>query len=328
LAATIGVAATMGASLYGCTVESTSAANDGGANEDGPDPGTPQTMDASMPRPDATSDTGGANADADAGDADADANAADADAADAHASDAMADVSIDASADAVDDQSSNIRDGGPPDVVVPTCTSLQRTQKLALADARPTTPLVGTAGLSFVGANMHRLDLVDAENALCAGDWSGDVFGDGTQVMTFGTAAEIWFNYDPQTLRANVLMLYPGYTGTVDFKSANQMHTYSIGLETPIKKDAQTFALDWNDAVHFDQEVNELYAAMVATFAPQLPLPSGSCLTSMDCTRHDVASGGAYLYFSKLGFAFWVQSTSFAQPTPSMANRFDLYPPP
>ncbi len=209
--------------------------------------------------------------------------------------------------------------------------------------------LPGKAGqLDLAGPKGMGLSLLQAESIDCqcaamlggtggsgaggsgaGGGNTGGPWGDGTDVCAFGDNQEVWFTYTPSNDIGTILTVWPGYAGALAAKSRDGAHTYGFSVLTaPVQKDGLSFNLDWNLAGFnqnpaFDAEINELYDALIATYAPSLPVDT-DCQSSGNCV---VGSFGdvAYMYFPQVGAAFWIASLSAGQPTCSTFNRIDLY---
>ena len=229
----------------------------------------------------------------------------------------------DASLDALPDGSPDAPiDGGmAPDVGAPPCTTAQRTQRAANAIAQPLVPLASAGGLNLFTAPMQPLTLLEAETALCPGDDLGDLFGNGTRVMSWGENTELWLDYNLQTTKARFFVAYSGYLGAMTF--ADSTHTYVVHNSQQLTKDGQPLTLDWHGA-SFGATMDELYRAMLATYAPGTPQPAvGTLCTTNECRMGSFGDVG-YIFFKSLGAAIWVQNINAAQPTASIPHRIDI----
>jgi hypothetical protein len=152
------------------------------------------------------------------------------------------------------------------------------------------------------------------------------MFGDGSGVEAWGASQEVWLDYAIPAMTANMVTLFPGYLGALDFISADGTHAYQIAIDVPVIKDGEPFQIDWSDATLFDAEVDELYRALSATFTPGAPeAPGTTCIQSGDCTSGTFGDVG-FVYFKTIGIGVWVDSVSQPQPTPSTPNRLDIFP--
>jgi hypothetical protein len=121
---------------------------------------------------------------------------------------------------------------------------------------------------------------------------------------------------------------YADYSGELKATSPDGAHSYVIALApTQIRKDGAPFTIPtgWIDAPAFPPIADEIYRALVHTYAPSTTLPPDgeTCLTDKTCivgTAGDVA----YFYVRALGFSFWVDNRNAAQPVPSTPTRIDL----
>jgi hypothetical protein len=217
--------------------------------------------------------------------------------------------------------------GPPPDVGV-SCTMPEMAAAWATMDQAPIMVPNRAAALDLAGPNGQGLTLHDAETVNCNGTNLGDAFGNGEEVISWGDNAEVWFEFKTSTEVGDMLTLWPGYVGTVDFHDSNSSHTYQIGLATQIAKDGAPFELNgpWSvsDPV-FAGQLDELTRALLATFAPTVtPDPPGTtCLASNKCMVGHFGDVG-YAFIPALGFAFWVDNVNAAQPSPSVPSRIDM----
>jgi hypothetical protein len=153
----------------------------------------------------------------------------------------------------------------------------------------------------------------------------GDQFGDGSQVNSWGDNAEIWVDYRVSTRKIQFMTFWPGYIGTVDAKSRDGAHTFTFPVSTRVSKDGQPYTINWAfpaDA-NFTAQLNEMYDALIATYAPALP-QADNCVSSGACITGNFGDV-AYIYIPALGLGFWVDNFHAAQPVPSTFNRVDMY---
>ncbi len=201
------------------------------------------------------------------------------------------------------------------------------TQKVwAAAFAQPILPPQSAGGLDIAGGDTWRgLTIEDAEdpkkNGLCQSTNAGDIFGNGTLANYWGDNAEILANYRVSNHKIIGILLRPGYQGTVELTSRDKAHRYSIPISSQVQKDGNNWELHWAPNKNFLDEANELYDALIATFAPGFPADT-DCQASRRCI---VGSFGdvAYFYVPALGSALWVPNRNAAQPAPSILNRID-----
>ena len=214
-----------------------------------------------------------------------------------------------------------------PDVARgPTCTVSAKRQRWATMLQQPIVLTNRAGGLDLRGTTCGGLTLAEAEAINCQSDDQGDLFGDGKRVATWGDNAELWLHYDPCSGAGTFLVVYQGYTGKLDFKSPDGTSSYSISVLRQISKNGSGFALDtgWTGAP-FEAEVDELYRGIVATFAPGIALdPAGTtCVSTKKCKVGTFGTVG-YVFIPALGFAFWVNDVTAAQPTASIPMRLDV----
>ncbi len=179
------------------------------------------------------------------------------------------------------------------------------------------------------GDTWQGLTIEAAEKIQCQSANEGDAFGDGTQYNQWGNNGELGCDYNVSNHKIYFCNAWPGYVGTMAFTSRDGAHKYTVPIQTAtIQKDSKNFPLDWNlsgfnQNPKFDAELNELYDALIATYAPGLPSNSncqgtGSCIVG---NFGDVA----YMFFPALGVGWWIASLAAGQPTCSTINRVDEY---
>jgi hypothetical protein len=205
------------------------------------------------------------------------------------------------------------------------CTGPQLAVKWASMFKAPIKPPRFVANLDLAGGdNWKGLTIDQAEQINCQSTNYGDLFGDGAQDNYWGDNGEVFAEYIVSSRRIDQITLSPGYLGTLDMTSRDGAHTYSIPIQLQMSKDGAGFKLDWLDPVLFPQEVNELYDAALATYAPGLP-PDPDCFGSGACITGNFGDV-AYIYWPALGTGIWVDNQNAPQPTPSIITRIDLSP--
>jgi hypothetical protein len=173
------------------------------------------------------------------------------------------------------------------------------------------------------------LTLGEAETKLCASKDLGDSFGDGSRTAAFGDSDEMYFVYYPLSGRGRWMNLWPGTIGTLTAKSPDGAHTYTLGIAVQIQKDGSAFTLKsgWSatDAT-FAGQVDELYRALVHTYAPTVTLPAAgtTCIVDKTCVVGAFGADIGYVFVKSLGFSFWVDNRAAADPVPSIPTRFDV----
>ncbi len=189
---------------------------------------------------------------------------------------------------------------------------------------KPILPPTKGAGLDISGKDWNGLTIDDAEKTLCQSENDGDVFGDGTQVNSWGDDGQVLVDYLVSTRKILFMVFLPGYIGTLDATTHDGKTSFSISVNyTQITKNGKPYTIDWNDPVKFNVEANELYDAMTATFAPALP-QDPDCVGSGACIIGNFGDY-AFLGFGALGLYMWVDSIYAPQPVPSEFTRIDMF---
>jgi hypothetical protein len=242
--------------------------------------------------------------------------------------DAVSDAPSDASADEVLLGDAPPHDGGGFVDAAALCTAAVRTARLRDMVLGPITLPNHAATLDLLGDGFG-LTLGEAETKLCASTDAGDEFGDGSRTAWFGDSQEMHFDYFPTSGRARWMNLWPGYLGKVAAKSPDETHAYSLGVNARITKDGAPFTLksgwDTTDAV-FAGAVDELYRALVHTYAPTVTLPAASttCIADKTCVVGAFGADVGYVYVKSLGFAFWVDNRAAPDSVASTPTRIDI----
>src|SRR5262249_46599666 len=149
--------------------------------------------------------------------------------------------------------------------------------------------------------------------------------GDGTLFNGWGDNGEIYVNYRSQNHKIISFLLFPGYQGTIDLFARKggrwDGHNYQIPVGIQVQKDGQNWELHWATDRNFLPEADELYDALISTFAPAFP-EDQDCQASRRCI---IGSFGdvAYFFVPALGSAIWIPNRSAAQPAPSILFRVD-----
>lgn len=176
---------------------------------------------------------------------------------------------------------------------------------------------------TWVGLTVEQAEKVNCQSAP-GGDW----FGDGNFFNYWGDNQELVFEYLISTRKIVYLGFDPGYTGAIDFKSRDGMHTYKMLVNSQIQKDGSPYTITWDNNASTGKGVwaNELTDALMYTFAPALPAepPPNGCIVNGHCVIGTFGDQG-YTYIPALGFAFRVANINAAQPTPSVTYYFDQY---
>ena len=183
----------------------------------------------------------------------------------------------------------------------------------------------GFFGIDDAGAP---LTVDEAVQTNCQLQSIGDVNGTCVDWSAYwGSNSEVIAELDVATRQIYYLGLENGYVGKLSFKSADATNSYSIMINEPIMKNSTALTLDWTNTTALAATADELYRALLATFAPSLSVSATNCQTSGDCAINTFSDGSGYVYYPRLAFAFRVQSTTAAQPTPSTVYFIDLYTP-
>ncbi len=206
------------------------------------------------------------------------------------------------------------------------CDGPTKQKTWAAAFKKPIVPPRGAGGLDLAGGESWQgLTIEEAEDpkkgGLCQSENAGDIFGNGSLANIWGDNGEIYAVYRVANHKLLELLLLPGYLGTIDLTSRDGQHTYKIPLGIQLQKDSANMELHWATDRNFLEEANELYDAMIATFAPGFP-PDTDCQASRRCI---IGSFGdvAYFFVPALGSALWIPNRSAAQPAPSILYRID-----
>lgn len=247
--------------------------------------------------------------------------------------DAAIDAQVDSTHDSpVEETDDGPSDGGdaPPDVdgsIDASCSKDERALRWAKMDVATVTPPNKAATLDLIGGGSG-LTIGEAETQLCASKPLGDMLGNGTTVNAWGDLQEVWFDHEPTTGRGHSLILFPGYRGMLSGKSPDDLHTFVIALQKPVQKDGALFTIPvgWKDDPSFPSVVDELYRALVHTYASAVTLPPAGtfCLAAKTCIVSEFGAVASF-YVPSLGFGFWVDNRNGPQPAPSTPSRFDIY---
>jgi hypothetical protein len=211
------------------------------------------------------------------------------------------------------------------------CNGPTKAMTWAKMVAAPILPPRKAAQLDMAGDDTWvGLTIEQAEQINCQSTNYGDLFGDGNQDNYWGDNYEVFVEYRTSNRKIIGMTLSPGYTGTLDLTSRDGKDTFKIPIQTQITKNGQPYALDWNDEAKFPDEVNELYDALTATYAPGLPAyvpsdPNTNCRLNGACIVGNFGDV-AYIYWPALGSAIWVDNKNAPPPTPSIITRIDQDP--
>jgi hypothetical protein len=186
------------------------------------------------------------------------------------------------------------------------------------------------AGLDPTGKieTWNGITIEQAEQINCQSTNVGDAFGDGNQDNYWGDNEEVLAEYLVSNHLIQTLTFSPGYFGTMNFTSRDGTDKFIMPVGVLPTKNGASYYFDWDDPAFkndpmFDKEINEIYDALTATYAPALP-PDPDCQGSGACivTAFGDAAG---MYFPALGVFLVVASTVVGQPTASTVVQFTLY---
>ena len=179
----------------------------------------------------------------------------------------------------------------------------------------PITPPRLAANIDLAGGDTWKgLTIESAEQTNCQSDSLGDIFGDGELDNSWGDNEEVIVEYSISTHIIDQMTLTLGYLGTMNFTSPDGAHNYVMQLGQAIKKDGQNFTIRWLDKNGLREDAQELYLAMMHTYAPALPTGSGYCMDSGMCISGNFSHQVAYLWVSPIGIALWVDNESATDP--------------
>ncbi len=202
------------------------------------------------------------------------------------------------------------------------CTPPQLAQAWVAMITAPIVPLTGAANLDLNGPASAGLTLEDAEKINCQSAFLGDYFADATFVNSWGDNAEVMADYLPADHIIQFLNLTAGYVGNLSFAATGGAPSYVIAINSSITKEGADFPLYWTDTTQFPVQVDELYRALMVTFAPSKPVDATNCL------NHDCVSGRfgdvGYILFQSVGISLWTPNLN--QPAP-VIDRVDVFKP-
>jgi hypothetical protein len=207
------------------------------------------------------------------------------------------------------------------------CTGAQKAARWALMVQAPLTPPRGGAGVDLAGDQTWKgLTIEEAEKINCQSENEGDQFGDGSQVNQWGDNGEVWFVYRVSTRKGFSMSFFPGYEGTIEAANEDGSDTWSIPVNSQIRRNGQNFALDWtgNNGQNFIEPADAYFRAMMHTYAPSLPIdpPGVTCFDTGRCVKGSFGDV-AYFWIPAVGSAIWIENQNAPQPTPSIPNRID-----
>ncbi len=195
----------------------------------------------------------------------------------------------------------------------------------ASAFAQPIQPPRHAANLDLAGSDRWEgLTIDQAELINCQSTNLGDAFGDGNLTNQWGDNGEVWVEYSVTTRKIDMMTLWNGYLGTLNFTTVDGMHHWVIPIATQLTRDSVPVNLDWinpSGQATFD----EIYRGLMHTYAPSLPQDptNTTCYATGHCITGNFGDV-AYFYVPSLGLGLWTASIHASQPTPSIINRIDM----
>jgi hypothetical protein len=222
------------------------------------------------------------------------------------------------------------------------CTGSEKAKRWATMVKEPVVPPRYAGGLDMAGGeSWPGLTITEAEKVNCQSDSLGDIFGQsGILSNSWGDNQEVIDTYYVSNNKAWMIYIWNGYTGGMGcnglepgdspsgpcqpLQSPDKAHTYFIPLGSQVQKDNANFEIDWQDPVAGPAELNELAAALMFTYAPQLPAEP-NCIGDGHCLMNTSQGDVPYFFILPLGIAISPASKSAAQPVPSIMTNFQLY---
>jgi hypothetical protein len=236
--------------------------------------------------------------------------------------------------------------GYPTTGATTVCSADLKRQRWGWMLQQPMIPPTTYAGLNMAKDDLwHGLKIEDAESAppdpnqpgggLCqsvprgyvGGCPSGIGFCNGNY---WGNNAEVNFYWNLATHLVDQITLNLGYQGAMTATSAAKCvqcggaHTYVIKIGDVVKKDGQPFLMDWGNTPHLEQQITEIYNAMLYTFAPQAGIPyveSPNCHADGNCL---VFNAQGQTIFGVRPLAIYFQGNS-GVPQPALSTPVQMY---
>jgi len=195
------------------------------------------------------------------------------------------------------------------------CSAEQQVEAFQKMLQSPLLPARSLAGVDLTqGGTWRGLTLDDMEQTLCAST-PRDIDDPELGLATWGLASAsiLDVEYDKATRRVRGWSMNPGYRGTITFKSRPRAladatrpnpfgeHTYAIGIGRPILRDGEPWTLRWDQSCTptstdacLQQQLTELFDAMMYTFAPELPSTQGNCVAEQKCLGSKTSGIGIF----------------------------------
>ncbi len=207
------------------------------------------------------------------------------------------------------------------------CSGPDKAKRWAAMVQEPIKPPRGGGGIDLAGDNTWKgLTIEEAEQINCQSENEGDEFGDGSQVNQWGDNGEVWFVYRVSTRKGFTMSFFPGYEGTIEATNEDGSDSWSVPINSQIRRNGQNFNLDWtgNNGQNFIEPADAYFRAMMHTYAPSIKLdPAGvTCFDTGRCVKGSFGDV-AYFWIPAVGSAIWIENQNAPQPTPSIPNRID-----
>jgi hypothetical protein len=218
------------------------------------------------------------------------------------------------------------------------CNAAKEQKVWAAMVQAPIIPPVKVAQLDLAGLDptgkietWNGLTIEQAEQINCQSTNVGDYFGDGNQDNSWGDQGQVIAEYLVSNHLIDAMIINNGYVGSMDFKSRDGKHTYSMPVGTPILKDGMPYPpLQWSVAGYpfgrspaMNASVNEFYDALIATFAPGLPsVPD--CAQAGTCVVNHFGQA-SYMFFTALGIGPLVASYAAGYPTTNTIIQYQIF---
>jgi hypothetical protein len=168
------------------------------------------------------------------------------------------------------------------------------------------------------------ITLAEAQATLCPGTELSSL-RDGFHVQAWGASNEVELVFDPTSGDGQELSLFPGYLGTLEFKSdpaLGPQHSYTMGLGQATE-DGTPLVFVWT--VTPFTAGNEIFNALMYTYGSPMGLYSGpvtSC-TAINVCPYNTSGGQAQWNIVPLGITFTFNGVD-TQPAASTVNEIDL----
>jgi hypothetical protein len=115
----------------------------------------------------------------------------------------------------------------------------------------------------------------------------------------WGNNGEVQFIWNVATHLVDQMELLLGYLGTMDIKSVDGMHTYTMKIGDVPKKDGQPFLIDWTG--NPNAAVTEIFLATMNTFAQNGGVPFDGTMPPYNDPAFDCGASGDCLVYNSAG---------------------------